>query len=61
MPTESPIPVMWWRSVYSSTNAFAYESFLDELAIKAGKDPLEFRMNHFSNERYRWLAENYVM
>ena len=57
VPTESPIPIMWWRSVYSSTNAFAYESFMDELAIKAGKDPLEFRMNHFSNERYRWLAE----
>jgi isoquinoline 1-oxidoreductase beta subunit len=48
---------MWWRSVYSSTNGFAYESFMDELAVKAGKDPLEFRMNHFSNERYRWLAE----
>ncbi|HET9279174.1 MAG TPA: molybdopterin cofactor-binding domain-containing protein, partial [Flavitalea sp.] len=30
VPTESPIPVMWWRSVYSSTNAFAYESFMDE-------------------------------
>ena len=57
VPTESPIPVMWWRSVYSSTNAFAYESFMDELAVKAGKDPLEFRMNHFSNERYRSLAE----
>jgi len=57
VPTESAIPVMWWRSVYSSTNGFAYESFIDELAIKAGKDPLEFRMNHFSNERYRWLAE----
>jgi isoquinoline 1-oxidoreductase beta subunit len=57
VPTESPIPVMWWRSVYSSTNGFAYESFMDELAVKAGKDPLEFRMNHFSNERYRWLAE----
>jgi len=57
VPMESPIPVMWWRSVYSSTNGFAYESFMDELALKAGKDPLEFRMNHFSNERYRWLAE----
>jgi len=57
IPTESPIPVMWWRSVYSSTNGFAYESFMDELALKAGKDPLEFRMNHFSNERYRLLAE----
>jgi len=57
IPTESPIPVMWCRSVYSSTNGFAYESFMDELAHLAGKDPLEFRMNHFANERYRWVAE----
>jgi isoquinoline 1-oxidoreductase beta subunit len=57
VPTESPIPVMWWRSVYSSTNGFAYESFLDELAHLAGKDPLEFRMSHFADERYRPLAE----
>src|SRR5690606_701131 len=33
VPLESPIPVMWWRSVYSSTNGFAYESFIDEMAI----------------------------
>jgi isoquinoline 1-oxidoreductase beta subunit len=38
---------MWWRSVYSSTNAFAFESFMDELALSAGKDPLEFRKQHF--------------
>jgi isoquinoline 1-oxidoreductase beta subunit len=37
---------MWWRSVYSSTNGFAYDSFIDELAHEAGKDPLEFRKNH---------------
>jgi len=50
IPTESPIPVMWWRSVYSSTNGFAYESFIDELAHEAGKDPLEFRKNHLMGE-----------
>ena len=56
IPTESPIPVMWWRSVYSSTNGFAYESFLDELAHDAGKDPLEFRRNHLGDdERYQNL------
>jgi len=37
IPTDSPIPVMWWRSVYSSTNGFAYESFVDEMAVAAGK------------------------
>ena len=50
IPTEAPIPVMWWRSVYSSTNGFAYESFIDELAHEAGKDPLEFRKNHLGGE-----------
>jgi isoquinoline 1-oxidoreductase beta subunit len=56
VPTDSPIPVMWWRSVYSSTNGFAFESFMDELAIAAGKDPMEFRKNHLG-DRYRAVLE----
>jgi len=48
---ETPIPTMWWRSVYASTNGFAYESFMDELAIAAGKDPLEFRKQYLKEER----------
>ncbi len=55
LPLDSPIPVMWWRSVYSSTNGFAYESFMDELAQEAGKDPLEFRRQHLGEERYQLL------
>jgi isoquinoline 1-oxidoreductase beta subunit len=51
VPFETPIPTMWWRSVYASTNGFAYESFMDELAIEAGKDPLEFRRQHLKDER----------
>ncbi|MBI1767809.1 MAG: xanthine dehydrogenase family protein molybdopterin-binding subunit [Bacteroidetes bacterium] len=54
-PLESPIPVMWWRSVYSSTNGFAFESFIDEMAIAAGKDPLDFRRQHLNNQRYQDL------
>lgn len=57
IPTESPIPVMWWRSVYSSTNGFAYESFIDEMAHAAEKDPLEFRKNHLGGERYQAVLE----
>lgn len=53
IPTESPIPVMWWRSVYSSTNAFAFESFFDELAHTAGKDPIELRRQHLWDDRYQ--------
>jgi len=54
-PLDSPIPVMWWRSVYSSTNGFAFESFMDELAIKAGKDPMDFRREHVGSSRYHNL------
>jgi isoquinoline 1-oxidoreductase beta subunit len=57
IPTESNIPVIWWRSVYSSTNGFAYESFIDEMAHAADKDPLEFRKNHLDGDRYKAVLE----
>jgi isoquinoline 1-oxidoreductase beta subunit len=37
------VPVGFWRSVGSSQNAFITESFVDELAHAAGKDPYEYR------------------
>jgi len=37
------VPVGFWRSVGSSQNAFITESFIDELAHAAGKDPYEYR------------------
>jgi isoquinoline 1-oxidoreductase beta subunit len=57
IPFETPIPTMWWRSVYASTNGFAYESFLDELAVAAGKDPLEFRRSYLKDERAQKLID----
>jgi CO/xanthine dehydrogenase Mo-binding subunit len=42
---NTPVPIGYWRSVYPSQNVFALESFMDELAHAAGKDPLAFRMN----------------
>ena len=41
---DSHIPFAAWRSVTSSTLAFAHECFVDELAVKANKDPMEFRL-----------------
>lgn len=38
------IPVAAWRAVTSTTLSFAHECFLDELAVKAGKDPMDFRL-----------------
>jgi isoquinoline 1-oxidoreductase beta subunit len=37
------VPTGFWRGVGPNNNVFAIESFIDELAKKAGKDPLEFR------------------
>jgi isoquinoline 1-oxidoreductase beta subunit len=37
------VPVMFWRSVGSSQNAFAVESFIDEMAAASGMDPFAFR------------------
>ncbi len=42
---KTDIPLIWWRAVYSTTTAFAHESFIDEMAVKAGKDPLQFRID----------------
>ena len=39
------IPVGFWRSVGSSSNAFVIECFIDELAHAAGQDPVDFRLN----------------
>ncbi len=40
------VPVFFWRSVGNSFNGFFIESFVDEMAHKAGMDPLEFRLKH---------------
>ena len=42
-PPDVDIPTTYWRSVGYSQNTFFSESFLDELAHAAGKDPVDFR------------------
>ncbi|AYQ32571.1 xanthine dehydrogenase family protein molybdopterin-binding subunit [Runella sp. SP2] len=44
------VPLLWWRSVTSSTLAFSHECFIDELAHKAGKDPMTFRLEMLTKE-----------
>jgi isoquinoline 1-oxidoreductase beta subunit len=48
--SDLPIPVSPWRSVQNGPNAFVIESFIDELAHAAGKDPLKFRLNLLKND-----------
>ena len=37
------VPVLWWRSVGHTHNAFVMETLIDELATRAGIDPIVYR------------------
>ncbi|HVP76480.1 MAG TPA: molybdopterin-dependent oxidoreductase [Thermodesulfobacteriota bacterium] len=52
------VPVQWWRSVGHSHTAFVVESFIDELAHVAGKDPFEFRRSLLArHQRHKAVLE----
>jgi isoquinoline 1-oxidoreductase beta subunit len=56
--TDTGIPVGFWRSVNNSYNAFAVESFIDELAAAAKADPFEYRRGLLTNApRHRGVLE----
>jgi isoquinoline 1-oxidoreductase beta subunit len=42
------VPTGYWRGVGATHNVFVIESFIDELAHAAGKDPFNFRQRHLS-------------
>ncbi len=48
---QLPIPIWYWRSVYSSTNCFVNESFVDEVAHHVGMDAMDFRLKYLDDER----------
>ena len=46
---DLPVPVGFWRAVGHSHQAFFKESFVDEAAAAAGKDPIAFRAALLAN------------
>jgi len=56
--TKTGIPVGFWRSVGDSQNGFFVESFMDEVAAAAKKDPYEYRRALLGNApRYKGVLE----
>lgn len=39
------IPALWWRGTFANTAGFVMESWMDELAYAAKRDPLDFRLS----------------
>lgn len=49
--SDLPIPVAPFRSVQNAPNAFATESFIDEMAYLTGKNPLNFRLESLADDK----------
>jgi isoquinoline 1-oxidoreductase len=55
--SDSPLRQGSYRCLAATGNNFARESFMDELAVAAGADPLVFRLAHLENPRIRTVLE----
>ncbi|MDP6805774.1 MAG: molybdopterin-dependent oxidoreductase, partial [Rhodospirillales bacterium] len=51
------LPTSSFRGLGAFANVFAIESFMDELAVAAGVDPVEFRLRHLEDSRARAVIE----
>lgn len=55
---ESPIPVLWWRSVGHTQSAQTVECSIDQAAHIAKKDPIEYRKSMLTNKRFINLLDD---
>ena len=54
---EMPLRTSALRTLGAYANVFALESFIDELAVAANADPVEFRLRHMRDPRARAVIE----
>jgi isoquinoline 1-oxidoreductase len=50
-PAAGPLPQGSYRALAATANNFARESLIDELALKLGRDPVEYRLDILADER----------
>lgn len=55
---DSPIPVLWLRSVGHTTSAPVVENIVDQAAIASGIDPIDFRIKNMKDPRFSKVLEN---
>ena len=55
--SQSPLRQGSYRALASTANIFAIESQINDMAVLAGKDPLEFRIQHLRDERLKAVLE----
>ncbi len=58
--TSLPFATSFWRSLGLLANTFAIESMMDELAMKAGKDPIQFRLDYIPNDEEGIRLKNVI-
>jgi nicotinate dehydrogenase subunit B len=54
---DMPLRVSALRGLGAYMNVFSLESFMDELALAAGADPVEFRLHHLQDPRARDVVQ----
>jgi CO/xanthine dehydrogenase Mo-binding subunit len=55
---ETPVRTSSLRGLGATLNVFAIESFIDELAERAGQDPVKYRLSMLSDARARTVVEH---
>jgi isoquinoline 1-oxidoreductase beta subunit len=57
---DTGVTVGYWRAVSHNLNAVAVESFMDELATAAGKDPIQYRIDmlDMGSTKHQWSSNS---
>ncbi len=48
---ETPVTVLWWRSVGHTHTGYVAETMIDRLAKEAGEDPLDYRLKRIKKDQ----------